>query len=385
MEALSTQQELLLDSDIENDRLGEDEKEDDSVNADEEILDGKTGNHDESSSYSEKEETLNRNRVGDGVYVEELSGNDVESSSNNNDVASLQEDLQSDSSLAVTSVAPGSLSSPISPDSDIASGSKDVDNRPASGEVLTSEPEMNILKDESDNSPNSNNNSITHDNNEIYDYSTENVPVYDNSSSNYNSSYQDEVPGSPVNEITNSSLHKFSNISGDSAKESGLFDKETVTESSKGVLNPTQTEQLLSEETASTLEQQIERGLSEAAFVSVTAYPLADDQKKNHETVMNSSAAKPELQGILFSSAGVPAPLVSAAVKTLPGKVLVPAVVDQVQGQALAALQVLKVLCDAFPNMHRNVHFVGLILVYPTLPTILIIIVSTRESQLLGG
>lgn len=46
-----------------------------------------------------------------------------------------------------------------------------------------------------------------------------------------------------------------------------------------------------------------------------------------------------------FTSAGVPAPtLVFAALQAHPGKVLVPAVVDTVQGQALAALQVLKVI-----------------------------------------
>lgn len=47
----------------------------------------------------------------------------------------------------------------------------------------------------------------------------------------------------------------------------------------------------------------------------------------------------------LSSSASVPAPsLLSPALQAIPGKVLVPAVVDQVQGQALAALQVLKVI-----------------------------------------
>ncbi|KAI3940111.1 hypothetical protein MKW92_052021 [Papaver armeniacum] len=52
-----------------------------------------------------------------------------------------------------------------------------------------------------------------------------------------------------------------------------------------------------------------------------------------------------ELEKNSFSSAGIPAPsLVSAALQVPPGKVLVPAVVDQVQGQALAALQVLKVI-----------------------------------------
>uniref|UniRef100_A0A0R0I842 SLH domain-containing protein n=2 Tax=Glycine max TaxID=3847 RepID=A0A0R0I842_SOYBN len=49
--------------------------------------------------------------------------------------------------------------------------------------------------------------------------------------------------------------------------------------------------------------------------------------------------------GSFFSVPGIPAPsVVSASVQVLPGKVLVPAAVDQVQGQALAALQVLKVI-----------------------------------------
>ncbi|CAN6461685.1 unnamed protein product [Victoria cruziana] len=46
-----------------------------------------------------------------------------------------------------------------------------------------------------------------------------------------------------------------------------------------------------------------------------------------------------------FSHAGIPAPsLVSAALQVTPGKVVVPPIIDQVQGQALAALQVLKVI-----------------------------------------
>ncbi|GMI95433.1 hypothetical protein like AT5G23890 [Hibiscus trionum] len=53
-----------------------------------------------------------------------------------------------------------------------------------------------------------------------------------------------------------------------------------------------------------------------------------------------------------FSPAGIPAPsVVSSDLQVHPGKVLVPAVVDQVQGQALAALQVLKVIeADALPG-----------------------------------
>lgn len=54
-----------------------------------------------------------------------------------------------------------------------------------------------------------------------------------------------------------------------------------------------------------------------------------------------------------YSFAGIPAPsLVSAALQVPPGKILVPAVVDQVQGQALSALQILKVL--PFKNKKRS-------------------------------
>ncbi|KAJ0970182.1 hypothetical protein J5N97_023059 [Dioscorea zingiberensis] len=58
-----------------------------------------------------------------------------------------------------------------------------------------------------------------------------------------------------------------------------------------------------------------------------------------------SSLFKSLLPEKSFSSAGIPAPsVVSAALQVSPGNVLVPAVVDQVQGQAFAALQVLKVI-----------------------------------------
>ncbi|XP_078427511.1 oxidoreductase/transition metal ion-binding protein [Wolffia australiana] len=45
-----------------------------------------------------------------------------------------------------------------------------------------------------------------------------------------------------------------------------------------------------------------------------------------------------------FSSAGIPAPSRASSTLVSPGKIIVPAAVDQVQGQALAALQVLKVI-----------------------------------------
>ncbi|XP_052210335.1 uncharacterized protein LOC127813411 isoform X2 [Diospyros lotus] len=88
-------------------------------------------------------------------------------------------------------------------------------------------------------------------------------------------------------------------------------------------------------------------GSSGKTSVSAVAYSFANEQDVNtynssNETITYLESRNP---GTSFSSAGIPAPsVVSAALQVLPGKVLVPAVVDQVQGQALAALQVLKVI-----------------------------------------
>lgn len=57
-----------------------------------------------------------------------------------------------------------------------------------------------------------------------------------------------------------------------------------------------------------------------------------------------SSFIKSLLPEKSFSLSSIPAPLDPAVQQVLPGKVLIPAVIDQVQGQALAALQVLKVV-----------------------------------------
>ncbi|PPR84443.1 hypothetical protein GOBAR_AA36268 [Gossypium barbadense] len=92
---------------------------------------------------------------------------------------------------------------------------------------------------------------------------------------------------------------------------------------------------------------------SEITSMSAPAHPQ-DEQKEIDYKEINDS--KPVLESPIprssFSPAGIPAPsVVSAALQVHPGKVLIPAVVDQVQGQALAALQVLKVIeADAQPS-----------------------------------
>ncbi|XP_022724420.1 uncharacterized protein LOC111281077 isoform X3 [Durio zibethinus] len=93
---------------------------------------------------------------------------------------------------------------------------------------------------------------------------------------------------------------------------------------------------------------------SETPFVSAPVHPLTNEQSKIDSKEINGS--KPVFESPIpwnsFSPAGIPAPsVVSAALQVHPGKVLVPVVVDQVQGQAFAALQVLKVIeADAQPS-----------------------------------
>ncbi|KAL2550482.1 S-layer-like proteiny domain [Forsythia ovata] len=86
---------------------------------------------------------------------------------------------------------------------------------------------------------------------------------------------------------------------------------------------------------------------SGAALVPEAAYELAYEQDANdyNDINLNRSSFDSTNPEKFFTSAGIPAPsVVSEALQALPGKVLVPAVVDQLQGQALAALQVLKVI-----------------------------------------
>lgn len=95
-----------------------------------------------------------------------------------------------------------------------------------------------------------------------------------------------------------------------------------------------------------------ESGASKTS-VSTSAYPSGDQQDIDDRNAINGSKSFLEslTHGSSFLPAGIPAPsTVSAALQVLPGKVLVPAIVDQVQSQALAALQALKVIeADAQP------------------------------------
>ncbi|XP_050221475.1 uncharacterized protein LOC126671730 isoform X2 [Mercurialis annua] len=97
-----------------------------------------------------------------------------------------------------------------------------------------------------------------------------------------------------------------------------------------------------------------ERGTSQMASLSESAYPFAETKNVVANDELNVSKTSLELPPFSssFSSAGIPAPsAVPEALQVHPGKILVPAVIDQTQGQALAALQVLKVIeADVQPS-----------------------------------
>lgn len=108
------------------------------------------------------------------------------------------------------------------------------------------------------------------------------------------------------------------------------------------ILTTDEKDVFLVKETITTLDQSSLTGigLSEANKESESA--------KLVETISNLSPSDPILQIDSFSHAGIPAPsLVSPSLQVPLGKVLVPAVIDQIQGHAFSAMQILKVLRNA--------------------------------------
>lgn len=348
MKPLTTQQEVLLASDDQNDSVKEDENA--GGNIPEDIsLGSKTGTSKDSSS-PEFDETPSESRVGDDSDSGSSSVQDVEYTSNVTDAinnASIQEDLQCEPTLDNKSVSPEtssvSLDLPESKnvgDSFVAPGFKDVDsNLPVGTVELSSEPTENLV-----------------------DVKPTNLLVSDANPSDLSNEPQDEMQGS--------SRHQSSNLLFDSSVSTQIVNEPldvSVNSQSNATLEtqnllkndidtvaPSSTEespdlsktpQVSAEKNSSSLEvhNYSESGSSGTSLLAST-YPFANEKDANHPNEINRSISESPNPGNSFS-AGIPAPsVVSAALQVLPGKVLIPAAVDQVQGQALAALQVLKVI-----------------------------------------
>ncbi|XP_021615363.1 uncharacterized protein LOC110617070 isoform X4 [Manihot esculenta] len=183
--------------------------------------------------------------------------------------------------------------------------------------------------------------------------------------------HEGELPGSELKEnpedSSNSPVHESSEsvdvsisitATMDAVIEPGIVskdDKETVASLPTAEnLDTSITTQASTERSSSSLEVNYlnESESSGTVSSSPSAYPFEKEQDtvSNGKTIgSRTSFVPPPFSG---SFAGIPAPsAVSEALQVSPGKVLVPAIVDQAQGQALAALQVLKVIeADVLPS-----------------------------------
>lgn len=178
----------------------------------------------------------------------------------------------------------------------------------------------------------------------------ENIPNYDGNPLDLNNKQQDEITSS--SEIRNSDISETS---------SGLV-ADNKTETVSTVVNP-ESNNTISDPKILSKDDQDNIGLNKTQQVSYeersipgndhlsksvfspSTNSLVDDQVRNENNAVNKEISESPNSGSLFSAPGIPAPsVVSAALQVPPGKVLIPAAFDQVQGQALAALQVLKVI-----------------------------------------
>ncbi|KAL2324543.1 hypothetical protein Fmac_023601 [Flemingia macrophylla] len=94
-----------------------------------------------------------------------------------------------------------------------------------------------------------------------------------------------------------------------------------------------------------------ENNLFTKSFASPTNNIIHEQVRNDNHEVNKCKSESPNSAPFYYAPVIHAPSVVSAAVQVLPGKVLVPAIVDQVQGQAFAALQALRVIePDAHPS-----------------------------------
>ncbi|KAL5811228.1 hypothetical protein ACOSQ4_027796 [Xanthoceras sorbifolium] len=345
MEPLTTEQEVSLASDLKDDRVEEDGVDDKNVKGDDTSTERETGINKDLSSSSEYNEVPSENKIASDS--ETLSVGDVgyaSSGTNAIDNASIQEDLQDDMSVApdATLSSPKLSETEVVGDFPIASDIKDSE---ASFDSGSPEPTSEIIKENLVNVEPTNLSNPT----DLSSDHQEGSPGSDNynialDSSSNSSAYE---PTEPVAVIIS--------VSSDTIVDPQILPKDDM----ETVASPLTNENLeFSEKPQVTAERSSlfpevhnlnERESSGTTFVSEPTNPLSYEKETydhNENSRSRSFSESPT------PAAGIPAPsVVSAALQVLPGKILVPAVVDQVQGQALVALQVLKVIeADAQPG-----------------------------------
>ncbi|XP_058205935.1 uncharacterized protein LOC131319608 isoform X1 [Rhododendron vialii] len=347
MEPLATQQEVVLASDDQYDRIEQVEKEGKDMKRDNDSL-SKTGIENDPSFSTENNEATNENRQ---------SGSGVGYTLNSDDAlnnASAQEDLRNESAIDDMSVAPHrSPGTPPLSETKIGYGSLATSNfENLDGSLVTDKSEpVTELKENLINAKLTNSSVSGAYSTDLSTDSQKDVlglSGTDNSTFSFDSSSSSKI-SIPIGSLP-------SNISDNSPLDAVIepqvmlkLNGETVDLLSTGKdLDLTKAHVLEEGNKPPSQEHNLKAdGSNGTTSLSPVVNTFANEQDGNSSDSLNESTTFFESTSPLnsFSSAGIPAPsVVSAALQVLPGKVLVPAVVDQVQGQALAALQVLKVI-----------------------------------------
>ena len=343
MKPLTAQQEALLSSDDRNDEITEQANAGNMVEKGNGNTEGQIDIYRDYSS-PESDNILNDYRIADDSDIGSHLVHDTKNTSNDIDdddatkSISVQEDLQHESAVNDKLDVPSESSTPLNlseyentVDSFGAYGYRDFDSNPAVGSAES-------LTDVKENPFNVEPGSMPDD--DPLDRNIEQQDEIISSSASKSSAISNNSPSSGADnetEIVSAVVNPESNNTVSNPEFFPQDDQENVlSASAKENIDLNKMPQVSTEGNKSSLEDKSIPGNDEFGKSSVSSSTNIDEQVRNDNKEVNS--------GSLFSAPGIPAPsVVSSAVQMHPGKVLVPATVDQVQGQALAALQVLKV------------------------------------------
>ncbi|KAG5133861.1 hypothetical protein JHK82_025049 [Glycine max] len=352
MKTLTTQQEELLSSDDHNDEITEQGNVDSMVEQGNGKMEGQidiSGDYSsaESSNFYSDNSIVDDSDIGSQLIYDSKNPSDGVDDATQH--ISVQEDLQDElafgNKLVFASESPVPLESENTIDSFNAYGFRDFDSNP---NVDTAESTANLKENlfnvDPGDAPNYDDAKPLHLNTEQHDEITSSSgSVSFGFSETYSSSGSDNETGIVsvlVNPESNNMISdpKFFNEAG----------QENILSASKNEnLDLNKIPQVSAEGNEPSFEERSVPGndLFEESSISSSVNTLVDEQVTNDNYEVDEVKSKSPNSGSFFSVPGIPAPsVVSASVQVLPGKVLVPAAVDQVQGQALAALQVLKVI-----------------------------------------
>ncbi|KAK7380323.1 hypothetical protein VNO78_32831 [Psophocarpus tetragonolobus] len=347
MKPLTTQQEELLSSDDHNNETTEH----DSIGRVEQRNNKMEGQIDISDDFSSAESgnicsdySIVDSDIGSQLIYDSKNPSDGVDDATKN--ISVQEELQHESAfdnkLVFASESPVPLESDNTVDSFNAYQFRDFDSNPTVDTAKSSDNlKENLFNVDPGDVPNYDDAKPLHLNTEQHDEITSSSgSVSFGFSETYSTSGADnkaEIVSVVVNPDSNNTISdpKFFDEAGQ---------ENILSASSKENLDLNKIPQVSAEGNEPSVEEQSNPGkdLFEKSLVSSSS---VDEQISNDNYEVDEVKPESPNSGSFFLIPGIPAPsVVSTAVQVAPGKVLVPAAVDQVQGQALAALQVLKVI-----------------------------------------